>query len=240
MMYGNDTKDAQRGGEVLINTEIEAGIKSDQTLGICGRDPQSAYTPIVNKMKQRRFQLRVQRVVGQSTRSSCAARRSCRGSTARSHVRVHDRLLRQGGQGPGRRHGGPVRPMTFLPFEEANTNPTLAAFLKYVGKDDANGFAAYGWTATLAFKQAVDAIVKKDGVNGLTRANLLGTGLDGLTSFDAGGMIGTVDIKNKVPTACVDDHAAAEGQVRAAGAHEEGHVQLRQVERRPDQGRPDR
>ena len=44
--------------------------------------------------------------------------------------------------------------------------------------------------------------MKKDGVNGLTRANMLSTGIDGLTSFDAGGMIGTVDIKNKVPTSC--------------------------------------
>ena len=92
--------------------------------------------------------------------------------------------------------------MTFLPFEEASTNKTLAAFLKYVGKNNANGFAVYGWTATLAFKQAVDAIVKKDGINGLTRANLLSTGIDGLTSFNAGGMIGNVDIKNKVPTTC--------------------------------------
>ena len=92
--------------------------------------------------------------------------------------------------------------LTFLPFEEASTNKTLAAFMKYVGKANANGFATYGWTATLAFKQAVDAIVKKDGVNGLTRANMLSTGVDGLTSFDAGGMIGTVDIKNKVPTTC--------------------------------------
>ena len=56
--------------------------------------------------------------------------------------------------------------------------------------------------ATLAFKQAVDAIVKKDGINGLTRANMLSTGIDGLTSFNAGGMVGTVDIKNKVTTPC--------------------------------------
>jgi hypothetical protein len=48
----------------------------------------------------------------------------------------------------------------------------------------------------------VEAIVKKDGVNGLTRANLLSTGIDALTSFNAGGMIGNVDIKNKVPTSC--------------------------------------
>ena len=37
---------------------------------------------------------------------------------------------------------GQYVPSTFLPFEEANTNPTLAAFLKYVGKANANGFAS--------------------------------------------------------------------------------------------------
>jgi hypothetical protein len=31
---------------------------------------------------------------------------------------------------------------------------------------------------------------------------MLTTGVDGLTSFNAGGMIGTVNIKNKVPTPC--------------------------------------
>ena len=51
LIFGNDTKDAQRGGEVLIGTAMQAGIKSDQTVGVSGRDPQSAYTPIVNKMK---------------------------------------------------------------------------------------------------------------------------------------------------------------------------------------------
>jgi ABC-type branched-subunit amino acid transport system substrate-binding protein len=92
--------------------------------------------------------------------------------------------------------------MTFLPFEEASSNAMLKNFLKYVGPTNVDGFAVYGWTATLAFKQAVEAIVKEDGVNGLTRANLLSTGIDGLTSFNAGGMVGTVDIKNKVPTPC--------------------------------------
>ena len=130
--------------------------------------------------------------------------------------------------------------MTFLPFEEASTNTTLAAFLKYVGPSNADGFAVYGWTAALDFKQAVEAIVKKDGVNGLTRANLLSTGIDALTSFNAGGMIGNVDIKNKVPTACAALVQLQKRQVRAGCALEEGDVQLRQVERGADQGRPDR
>jgi hypothetical protein len=60
----------------------------------------------------------------------------------------------------------------------------------------------FGWTATLAFAQAVNAVAKQQGVNGLTRANFLKTGIDALTSFNAGGMVGNVNIKNKVPTSC--------------------------------------
>ncbi|HEY3669875.1 MAG TPA: ABC transporter substrate-binding protein [Acidimicrobiia bacterium] len=202
MIYGSDTKDAQRGGEVLINTEIKAGIKATQTLGISGRDPQSAYTPVVNKMKtdgsnyaydassaQSNILLRSEAQLQglDSSKITFVCTIACYDKAVKAQADVME---------------GQYVPLTFLPFEEASTNTTLAAFLKYVGKDNANGFAVYGWTATLGFKQAVEAIVKKDGVNGLTRENMLSTGIDGLTSFNAGGMIGSVDIKNKVPTAC--------------------------------------
>ena len=44
-------------------------------------------------------------------------------------------------------------------------------FLKYVGKDKANGFSVYGWSAGLVFAQAANAAVAKGGINGLTRAH---------------------------------------------------------------------
>ena len=200
MLFGNDTKDAQRGGEVLINTAIKAGIKSDQTVGVSGRDPQSAYTPIINKMKNDGSNYSY----NSSAASSAILERSeaqLQGLTNVTWVctiACYDKSLKA----QASVMEGQYVTMTFLPFEEASTNPTLAAFLKYVGPSNADGFAVYGWTAALDFKQAVEAIVKKDGVNGLTRANLLSTGVDALTSFNAGGMIGNVDIKNKVPTAC--------------------------------------
>jgi len=60
----------------------------------------------------------------------------------------------------------------------------------------------YGWTSTLEFAQAVNDVVKTKGVNGLTRANLL-TGLAGpARDFDAGGMIATVNIGQKIPSSC--------------------------------------
>src|SRR5690349_622241 len=53
MIFGNDTKDAARGGQILIDTALKAGAKSDLTQGVSGRDPQSAYTPIINTMKSK-------------------------------------------------------------------------------------------------------------------------------------------------------------------------------------------
>jgi Periplasmic binding protein len=92
-------------------------------------------------------------------------------------------------------------PMTFLPFEEASANKTLANFIKYVGANKVSGFAVYGWTSTLAFAQAVRAAVAKSGQNGLTRSALL-DGAKTLTAFNAGGMIGKTDIAHKTQTAC--------------------------------------
>ena len=200
LMYGNDTKDAQRGGEVLINVATQAGIKSDQTLGIGGRDPQSAYTPIINKMKTdgSNYAYDASSANTAILLRSEAELQGLKDVTWVCTIACYDDSLKEQAD----TMEGQYVTMTFLPFEEANTNKTLAAFLKYVGKDNADGFAVYGWTATLAFKQAVEAIVKKDGVNGLTREALLSTGIDSLTSFNAGGMIGNVDIKTKVPTAC--------------------------------------
>jgi ABC-type branched-subunit amino acid transport system substrate-binding protein len=92
-------------------------------------------------------------------------------------------------------------PLQFLPFEEAKSNKMLGNFVKYVGKDKVNAFAVYGWSATLAFADAVKAAVAKHGINGITRATLL-EGIQTLTKFDAGGMLGTVDVANHVLSSC--------------------------------------
>jgi hypothetical protein len=88
----------------------------------------------------------------------------------------------------------------YIPFEEANTNATVKAFVKYVKNPDQ--YAVPGWTATLAFADAARAVVAKRGVNGLTRASFLKDGIPTLDKFNAGGMIGTIDIPSKVPSHC--------------------------------------
>jgi ABC-type branched-subunit amino acid transport system substrate-binding protein len=87
----------------------------------------------------------------------------------------------------------------FLPFSESSANKTLAGYLKYVGKDNANAFGVYGFEAVLAFQQAANNANKAAG--GLTRSSLL-TALKNTTSFNAGGMVGTVNIGGKVPSSC--------------------------------------
>ena len=96
---------------------------------------------------------------------------------------------------------GTYLPMQFLPFEEAKSNPMLANFVKYTGTGKVDAFAAYGWVATMAFADAVKAVVAKDGVNGLTRSALF-DGLKSLTKFDADGMYGTVDIADHKISSC--------------------------------------
>ena len=53
----------------------------------------------------------------------------------------------------------------------------------------------------MLFKQAAESVAKTQGVNGLTRANLL-TALKDTHSFDAGGMWGTMDPGAKLSTPC--------------------------------------
>jgi hypothetical protein len=200
LLASNDSKDAERGATAIVDTAINAGIKADQKPILSGQAPQSAYTPVVNQMKadssnyslttmalsnavELRSEAQLQGFDNPNVVWECT---TCYDKAIADHADVMN---------------GTYMTMSYLPFEEASTNPMLANFVKYVGKAKANGFAVFGWTSTLEFAQAVNAVVKSNGVNGLTRANLL-TALKGMGQFDAGGMIASVDIGQKVPSDC--------------------------------------
>jgi hypothetical protein len=205
-IVGNDTKDAQRGGTILGLAAQQAGIKADQgdpVVPVSGRDPQSAFTPIVQKMKEDgsnwnlnvasanqalllRNEAQLQGIDPSSVLWECA---SCYGNKL-----VPDNSTQFEGE---------YQFLGFLPFEEASVNKTVAAFLKYMkqvgGRPDQ--FGAYAFAATIAFRDAVNAVVKANGVNGLTRANLI-AGIKTLTDFDAGGMLGKRSFKDGKTTSC--------------------------------------
>ena len=80
----------------------------------------------------------------------------------------------------------------FLPFEEADANEQLGIFMDNIGTDFPPAWAAGAWVDGLLFEQAVNAIVDRDGPNGLTREALL-TELRTVTTFDADGWWSTTD-----------------------------------------------
>lgn len=80
----------------------------------------------------------------------------------------------------------------FVPFEEADTNEQLSIFMDNIGTDFPQAWAAGAWIDGLLFEQAVNAIVDRDGPNGITRASLLDE-LGGVTTFDADGWWSTTD-----------------------------------------------
>jgi hypothetical protein len=205
-IVGNDTKDAARGGNLAALAAETAGIKMDQGdpgVPVSGRDPQSVFTPIVQKMKEDksnwslniasanqallfRNEATLQGIDPKSVLWECS---SCYGNKI-----VTDNADAFEGE---------VQQLGFLPFEEASVNPTVKNFVKYMKQvgGTPDQFSAYSWAATLAFADAVNAIVKTDGVNGLTRSKLIDS-IKSISDFDAGGMLGKRSFANGKITSC--------------------------------------
>jgi len=198
-IFGNDSKDSARGGKSLQLAAEQAGIKFDQEYGAGGRDPQSALTSVVQKMKtdgsnyslmthaaniglELRNEAELQGIKSSDVVWNCV---SCYGNKI-----VADNAAAFEGE---------YQAVGYLPFGEGKYNKTLAAFNKYVANPDQ--FSVYSWTATLAFAEAVKAAVAKGGVNGITRTSLI-DGIKTLTDFDAGGMAGAHSFKTGATTAC--------------------------------------
>jgi hypothetical protein len=196
-IYGADTKDASRAGNVIIQANIAGGIASDQTVGVSARDPQSAYTPFVVKMKQDGSNYGT--AVGDPQMINLRTEAQLQGlpSNVVWSCICYSKTIAT----------TPVMDNTWvntvsLPFEDAAVVPMMKTFLKYVGAANADQYSVYGWSATLAFSEAANAVVAKQGVNGLTRKAFLDTGLPTLTKFNAGGLIGTLNVSSKRNSTC--------------------------------------
>lgn len=196
----SDSKDAQRGSTVLVDAAIEGGVKADQQKLMSGRDPQSAYTPIISQMKADGSNYAQSTL---SANSSILLR-----SEAQLQGLASDVVFTCGGSCYTKDVvTNPVMEGTHvyvgaLPFEEASTNAMLRSFMKYVPSDKRNNFAVSGWSAMIAFAQAARAVVEQEGANGLTRRSLLDVGIPTLTKFDTEGMTGTINVAKRIGTPC--------------------------------------
>ncbi len=181
----------------------KAGIDITDTIPISSKDPQSAYTPVVQQMKNDGDNYNLS---GAPVDNVISMRQEAQlqGLTDPKfvwtcQVQCYDKKTVDAGDVMANTH----IVMNFLPNlpAEVKANTTLKNFVKYVGADKASGFAVWGWVSTLLFQQAANQVVKDQGVNGLTRANLL-TALKNTHSFDAGGMWGKMDPGAKANSPC--------------------------------------
>jgi ABC-type branched-subunit amino acid transport system substrate-binding protein len=201
-LYTNDLKSAAAAGLVLARGSQGAGVTSDGETGVSGRATQSAFTPLVQQMKDARSNYALS---SGPFNTMVALRKEAKLQGINPSDVVWDcfsncydrRLIEQGGADVE----GQYVTLSQLPFSETKQNKALANYVKFTGKDDVDGFGSYAWIASLLFRDAVNAVVAKDGNNALTRETLLAA-LAATHDFDADGMWGTTDIGNRTPTAC--------------------------------------
>ncbi len=198
----SDSPSVVRTSNVLFQAAQKAGIKADSTWHVTGFDPQSAYTPIIQAMKNdnSNYGLSLQAVTGVVLERKEATLQGLTDPKILWQCTLacyYDKSFVGAASDVDREY----MTLGFLPFAETRANAMTANFVKYVGKSKLSGFASWGFTSGLLFEQAAKAAAQKNGNNGLTRANILAE-LKNIHDFNAGGMVGTVDIGNKTPTPC--------------------------------------
>jgi ABC-type branched-subunit amino acid transport system substrate-binding protein len=172
-----------------IKAQTDAGVRFDSVLKISGRAEQAAYTPLVQQVKAAKATYVYN---GSLDRAMVAMRKEAKAQGVDSvkvwacSLACYTRnFLATGGADVE----GTYTWMQFLPFEEADSNAALKAYVDAVGPNKVDSFGAQAWQAAMLFKHAVDQIVKTDGVNGITRAKLLDA-LRATDDFTADGWMG--------------------------------------------------
>src|SRR4051812_26833927 len=203
-IFGSDSKSARDSSYASGIGQIRAVCcKSDQDFDISGFAPQSAYTPVVQEMKNAGSNY------GQATQGPqqilLRKEATLQGLT---DIKVWDcttgcyskAFLKDGGSDVD----GQFVDTLYLPFlsaAEQKANPMLKNFEKYTGADKADGFGVYAWSAMIAFRDAVNAQVKAGGVNSVTRKALFEQ-LNKIHEFNADGMFGTIDLAGRKTSPC--------------------------------------
>jgi len=201
-VYASDLKAANNSTRAIAVPLQQAGVGVDQEVDVSSRVPQTVYTPIIQRMKDKGSNFFNN---GGPFNATVAARKEAKiqGLTDPDIIwdctlQCYDRrLLEQGGADVERQY---VQ-TGFLPFEEAASNPMLKRFLRNVGKENADAFGVQAFASGVLFEQAVEQAVKADGVNGVTRKALFEQ-LATIHDFDAGGMIGTTDVGGRKNSPC--------------------------------------
>jgi hypothetical protein len=203
-VFGNDSKSARDSSFVSLGALRDIGIKSDQDFDLPGASPQSAYTPVVQAMKDNGSNY------GQAiTAGAMVLLRKEAALQGLTDVKVWDcgvgcydeeNFVKAGGSDVE----GQYVDTLFLPFyskADQKANKMTGNFVKYTGKDKIASFGAYAWAAGVAFRDAVNAQVEAGGVNSVTRKTIFEQ-LDKINKFDAEGMIAPIDLAGRGISNC--------------------------------------
>ena len=204
-VFGSDSKQARDSSFVSLGALRDIGIKSDKDFDLPGASPQSAYTPVVQAMKDN------QSNYGQAITAGAMVllRKEAALQGINNQVKVWDcgvgcydkeQFLKAGGSDVE----GQYVDTLFLPFyskADQKANKALGNYVKYTGENNLAGFGAYAWSAGLAFRDAVNAQVKAGGVNSVTRKTIFEQ-LNKIHKFDADGMLAPIDLAGRQISNC--------------------------------------
>lgn len=199
-VYPSDLKASHDSWIPQYKARQDLGITSDGSFDVSARAPQSAYTPIVQTMKEKGSTYAIQ---GGTANVMIALMKEAKLQGVNTvkvwecTLQCYDDTITAAPETEGL-----YVDLLFLPFDETASNPMLKNFVKYVGKDKANGFAAQAWAAAELFGESVQKVADDKGDDGLTRSALLAA-TKSFTSFDAGGMMGAIDIAERTPSNCI-------------------------------------
>lgn len=188
-MVPGDLPTTVQSATYLINAAEEAGVVWDATTTISGRDEQAAFGPLVQQVRSDESNYVYN---GANDRAMVAMRQE---SAAQGLDTVDVWACGQAcyTQGFLETGGADVEGtyvwMQFLPFEEADSNPALQAYVDGVGIENADSFGAQAYQAALLFEHVIDEIVATDGINGITRERMLEV-LAATDDFTADGWMG--------------------------------------------------
>jgi hypothetical protein len=203
-VFGNDSKSARDSSFASLGALRDIGIKSDKDFDLPGASPQSAYTPVVQAMKDNGSNY------GQAiTASAMVLLRKEAALQGVTDVKVWDcgvgcydeeNFLKAGGSDVEDQYVDTL----FLPFyskADQKANKMTGNFVKYTGADKIASFGAYAWASGVAFRDAVNAQVKAGGVNSVTRKTIFEQ-LNKIHKFDAEGMFAAIDLAGRTASNC--------------------------------------
>jgi ABC-type branched-subunit amino acid transport system substrate-binding protein len=176
------------------------GYKADQMVGLPATATQANFTPIMAKMKANTSQFYFSDAVF-PTFLEAKAEAAAQGMTSKVLWFCQSTCYDPAFFAVGKQAAvGTKVGINTLPFSESNVNAEMDAFVTNVKTQ--NTFSIGSWISARLFQQAVENLVKAQGPNALTRANIL-TALSQITNFTDGGIIGPVTPAQHTASNCI-------------------------------------